>query len=155
MNDICRPQNQYRLHESLGYHATVAARLIERRVEDGLRQLGLTRVGWCVLLALSEEGLTSPSEIAQFVGIDRTGISRALRQLESDGLITRAIGRGDRRMTEVQVTDKGHDVLTRAVPVCRENVDHFSSKLTDVEQAELLRLLNKLKAGESPDMMTG
>lgn len=148
MNEICRPQTQYRLHESLGYHTTVAARLIERRVEDGLRRLGLTRVGWCILLALSEEGLTSPSEIAQFVGIDRTGISRALRQLESDGLITRAIGRGDRRMTEVHVTDQGQDILARAVPVCRENVEHFSGKLTGDEQAELLRLLDKLKAGE-------
>lgn len=149
MTELCRPKSPYRLHESLGYHATVAARLIERRVEDGLRRVGLTRVGWCILLALSEEGLSSPSEIANFVGIDRTGISRALRQLESDGLITRAIGRGDRRMTEVHVTDRGQQILAEAVPVCRENMDHFSGKLTEAEQAELVRLLNKLKEGEA------
>jgi DNA-binding MarR family transcriptional regulator len=49
-------------------------------------------VGWCILLAVEEEGLKNPSEIAQFVGIDRTATSRALRQLEDEGLIAREMG---------------------------------------------------------------
>jgi hypothetical protein len=76
---------KFGLHESLGFQITRTARTIERRVESGLRDYGLTRVGWCILLAVEEEGLKNPSEIAQFVGIDRTATSRALRQLEDDG----------------------------------------------------------------------
>ena len=45
---------KYRLHDSIGYHATLAARLVERRVEDALRTFGLTRVGWCILLAVAD-----------------------------------------------------------------------------------------------------
>jgi DNA-binding MarR family transcriptional regulator len=139
----------YRLHDSIGFHTTVVARLMERRVEDGLRKHGLTRTGWCILLALEEEKLTRPSEIAAFVAIDRTGASRALRQLEDAGLITRQIGSGDRRNTDVTITDKGRAVLNDAMPVCAENMQHFSGKLTQAEEAEMVRLLAKLRSGES------
>lgn len=140
---------KYGLHDSIGFHATAAARLVERRVEEGLRTFGLTRIGWCILLAVAEEGLKNPSDIASFVGIDRTATSRALRALEAEGLITRAIGREDRRMTEVTMTDAGYDRMIQAVPVCSENMDHFNAKLTPAEQAELKRLLSKLSDGES------
>ncbi|PIV72648.1 MAG: transcriptional regulator, partial [Rhodobacteraceae bacterium CG17_big_fil_post_rev_8_21_14_2_50_65_11] len=140
------------LHDSIGYHATFAARLVERRVEDGLRDFGLTRVGWCILLAVAEEGLRNPSDIARFVGIDRTATSRALRTLENEGLVSRAIGQEDRRTTEVTMTAAGYDRMFQVVPICRENMKHFNAKLTEAERAELKRLLIKLchgQAGES------
>ena len=62
----------YNLHASLGYQLTLVARLQARRFEDSLRPLGLTRITWCVLLAIGNEGLSQPSDIAAFVGIDRS-----------------------------------------------------------------------------------
>lgn len=139
---------RYSLHDSIGYHTTLAARLVERRVEDGLRRFGLTRVGWCILLAVAEEGLKNPSDIAAFVGIDRTATSRALRALEGQGLVSRTIGRTDRRMTEVSMTDEGRARMVRALPVCVENMAHFNAKLSADEQADLKGLLKKLYSGE-------
>ncbi len=141
-------QPKYSLHDSIGYHTTLAARLVERRVEDGLKGFGLTRIGWCILLAVAEEGLKNPSDIAGFVGIDRTATSRALRALEAKGLISRAIGRTDRRMTEVSMTDEGRARMVQALPVCVENMAHFNAKLSKGEQADLKVLLKKLYAGE-------
>jgi len=142
---------KYGLHNSIGFHATRAARMVERRVEDGLREFGLTRIGWCILLAVAEEGLKNPSDIAAFVGIDRTATSRALRALETEGLISRAIGQQDRRMTEVTMTDAGYDRMIEAVPMCSENMDHFNTKLSVAERGELKRLLHKLCDGEGTD----
>ena len=62
-----RPR-RYHLHASLGYRLTRAARIAERRFEDRLSDKGLTRMSWCVLLAVGEEGLTMPSDIADFGG---------------------------------------------------------------------------------------
>ncbi|MFW5881469.1 MAG: MarR family winged helix-turn-helix transcriptional regulator [Roseicyclus sp.] len=132
----------------MGHHITRTARIIERRVEGGLRAFGLTRVGWCILLAVEEEGLKNPSEIAQFVGIDRTATSRALRQLENDGLIGREMGRTDRRTTEVTLTEEGRLRLMQARPVCLENMDHFNAKVSAAEALELRRLLGALASGE-------
>ena len=141
-------RSKFSLHDSIGFHTTLAARLVERRVEDGLKAFGLTRISWCILLAVAEEGLKNPSDIAAFVGIDRTATSRALRALEAEGLIRRAIGRTDRRMTEVSLTDQGYARMMQAVPVCQENMAHFNAKLSKGEQAELKILLKKLYAGE-------
>jgi DNA-binding MarR family transcriptional regulator len=139
---------KFGLHNSLGFSITRTARTIERRVDSGLRDYGLTRVGWCILLALEEEGLKNPSEIAQFVGIDRTATSRALRQLEDDGLIAREMGREDRRTTTVSLTEEGLTRLVAARPLCRENMDHFNAKLSNEEALELRRLLAVLDSEE-------
>ena len=83
--------SKYRLHHSIGYHLSLAARLQERRLDGWMRPMGLTRTTWCILLAVANENLTRPSEIAEFVGIDRTATSRALRQMEEIGHHVEAI----------------------------------------------------------------
>ncbi len=114
-------QPPYRLHQSLGYHLSVTSRIQERRLDEGLKTLGLTRITWCVLLAVGNEGLTQPSEIAAFVGIDRTATSRALRQMEAAGLIARAGGTGDRRTTHVALTALGRQRIVHGTPFAMEN----------------------------------
>lgn len=136
----------YRLHQSLGYHLSVAARQQERRLDEALRRLGLTRITWCILLATGNEGLTQPSEIAEFVGIDRTATSRALRGMEADGLLKRASGTEDRRTRRVVLTPKGRDLIAKGSVHARENAAHMSQALSGEEEAELKRLLIKLHA---------
>ena len=111
----------YRLHDAIGYQLTVTARLQERRFEAALKTLGLTRITWCVLLATGDEGLSQPSDIAAFIGIDRTATSRALKQMEASGLITRDGGTGDRRTTRVCLTDLGRAKLDEAEPMAVSN----------------------------------
>ena len=142
-------QLKFGLHDSVGHYVTRTARIIERRVENHLRRFGLTRVGWCVLLAVAEEGKKNPSDIADFVGIDRTATSRALRVLENDGLIAREMGRNDRRTTEVRLTEAGEEQFRAILPACRDANMHFHAKLTEDELVTLRRLLSKLTEGET------
>ncbi|THD75678.1 MarR family transcriptional regulator [Thalassobius vesicularis] len=135
----------YRLHTSLGYHLSIAARLQERRLDDQLKTLGLTRTTWCILLAVGNEGLSQPSDIADFVGIDRTATSRALRHMEDEGLLARSSGTEDRRTRRVELTAKGCNAITRATPFARENAEIMSESLAPEEEAELKRLLTKLR----------
>lgn len=139
----------YRLHDSLGYHLTRAARVQERRLEEGLRTLGLTRTTWCILLAVGNEGLAQPSDIAEFVGVDRTATSRALRAMEAEGLISRAAGNGDGRTTEVRLTARGHARLAAGTPMAEANNAVMHARLTPGEAEELRRLLARLTEGEA------
>lgn len=139
---------RYRLHNSLGYHLSLAARIQERRLDDGLRALGLTRITWCVLLAVGNEDLTQPSDIAAFVGIDRTATSRALRQMEDAGLVDRRTGTGDRRTTEVVLTAKGAKRLTEGTPIAEANNAAMVDKLADGDGDALVALLARLVEGE-------
>ena len=138
----------YSLHSSLGYRLSVASRLQEKRLEEKLKSLGLTRIYWCILLAVENEGLFTPSDIATFVGIDRTATSRALKQMEAAGLIQRAQGKEDRRTKRVRATEDGRQKIAQAVPFAQENVRLMDVKLTHHEQSELRRLLAKLLQGE-------
>jgi DNA-binding MarR family transcriptional regulator len=139
----------YRLHQSLGYQLSVTSRMQERRLEDKLKALGLTRITWCVLLAVGNEGLTQPSEIADFVGMDRTATSRALRQMEAAGLVGRASGTGDRRTTQVALTAAGQARLDAGTPLAVASNEVLRSRLSAAEHAELAELLEKLRGGEA------
>ena len=142
----------YDLHASLGYQMSLASRLQERRLDDYLRPLGLARITWCVLVAVGSEGLRRPSEIADFVGIDRTATSRALRQLSDLGLVCRATGTGDRRTAEVTLSATGRDRLVQGVPLARANGRAIADKLQPGEAEQLSALLRKILAGEATSL---
>ena len=140
--------NTYRLHDALGYQLSRTARFQERGFEEKIRGIGLTRLTWCILLAVTGEKLSRPSEIAAFVGIDRTATSRALRQMEAHGLIDRTTGERDKRTTQVIATPEGARRVMQGNTYAAENALHFDAKLTADENQELRRLLAKLRENE-------
>lgn len=142
-------KNTYDLHGALGYQLTITARTIEKRFDDRLKTLSLTRVFWCILLAVEAEQLHLPSEIADYIGLDRTAVSRALRQMEQVNLVQRHAGKHDRRTTKVTLTGHGADLLQQAIPFARENAGAFAQKLSPTEHATLELLLRKLRTGET------
>jgi DNA-binding MarR family transcriptional regulator len=144
----------YRLHASLGYYLSIAARQQERRLDEALKTIGLTRTTWCVLLAVGNEGLSQPSDIAGFVGIDRTATSRALRQMEADGLLARSNGTEDRRTRRVELTDKGRAAIIAATPFARANAAIMAEQLDAGEQEALIRLLAKLRPADDAPLNT-
>lgn len=135
------------------YQLTLTSRLQERRLEEGLRRLGLTRLSWCVLLAVEVEGCSQPSEIAQFIGIDRTATSRALRQMEAKGWLARHTGAADRRTTRVALTVEGAALLAKAVPIAEDNAQHFLAKLPPEGAAQLQSLMADLRTGEAHNLL--
>jgi len=135
----------YHLHDAIGYQLTVTARLQERRFEAALKTIGLTRITWCVLLAVGDETLRHPSAIASFIGIDRTAASRALRQMEGDGLIVRDGGTADKRTTRVSLTKTGAEKLANAAPLAAESRATIEAKLPPDDLAHLRRLLARLR----------
>jgi MarR family transcriptional regulator for hemolysin len=145
---------KYRLHQSLGYQLSLTSRAQERRLDERLRSLGLTRITWCVLLALGNEALSMPSGIADFVGIDRSAASRALRQMEAAGLIVRQIGRSDRRTTRVELTELGRERLREGTPMAVENNRIMQARLAPGETEEVMRLLRKLRGDDAQGLPT-
>lgn len=141
-------ESRFHLHGSLGYQITMLARVIERRFEQRIAEFGLTRPMWCVLLAAGEEGLSAPSDIAGYIGIDRTATSRTLRQMEERGFITRGSGPEDGRSVRVGLTAKGQGALEAVLPLARENAAHFEAKLSAQELAQLREAAAKLLQDE-------
>lgn len=143
---------RYDLHKGLAYQFSLLSQINTRRMERGLAELGLTRLMWCVLLAVIEEGKENPSDIAEFIGINRTAASRTFRQMEDRGLISRKSSLQDRRNTRLLATDKGHELLTQAIPHAKALSTRIRSKLSQDEQKSLEDILFKLLDGERKEV---
>lgn len=137
----------YRLHDSLGFRLSRAARIQERRLDHRLKRLGLTRVTWCVLLAVGNENLKQPTEIAGFAGVDRTAIWRALRQMQAAGLIDRISAHADGRKRAVVLTAKGEDCLNRGSPLAAANNAAMLERLGETDVEHMKALLDRLIEG--------
>ncbi len=140
------------MQKGLGYRLSLLASITSRKIETYLADLGLTRLMWCVLLAIEEEGLTQPSEIADFIGINRTAASRTLRQMHERKLINRLPGRDDGRNIVVTATEKGKKALDKAIPKALVVAQDIRSKLTEEEVAVFEGLVDKMLAGEIRDL---
>ena len=69
---------------------------------------------WCVLTGVGYDGVTNPSELADYIGITRPATSRLLRTMETRGLLERSYGGNDGRMIEVRLSARGAEVLALA-----------------------------------------
>ncbi|WP_316015279.1 MarR family winged helix-turn-helix transcriptional regulator [Roseobacter sp. HKCCA0434] len=140
------------LKSSLGYQLSLAARRAERGFEGALAGHELTRLGWCVLLAAGQEGLSRPSDIADWIGVDRAAISRLLTVLEDQGRITREADEEDARVRGVVLTRSGRDVLKAGIVAAEENVARVYGGLAAEDRAQLHRILGIINAtGDAPD----
>ena len=140
---IMSKSKPYDLHDRLGYKLALVARINDQFMDAGLAEIGLTRQMWCVLVAVGEQKICQPSEIASYIGINRSAVSRTLRDMDSKGMLERHCGSGDGRSTLVSLTDEGCRLLTASLPISYQSQVRMAESLSSREQAQLARLLDK------------
>ncbi len=141
----------YTLHDRLGYRVSRLARIMQTRLEEVLAAEDLTRMMWLVLTGLGEDGVRTPSELADYIGITRPAASRLLKRMEARGFVIRADGDGDGRSIALGLTEAGREVLERARPRVDAMTAHFVSKLDGATHAALMDGLDRLAEGERGD----
>lgn len=85
---------------------TLAARLIQRRQDDALAPLGLTRAAVIALEGLMD-GPLNQEQLADAIRVQSQTLGRVLTRLEAAGLITRTRQAADRRQLKVELTEAG------------------------------------------------
>ncbi|CAI3791351.1 MarR family winged helix-turn-helix transcriptional regulator [Pseudarthrobacter sp. MM222] len=131
-----------------------AARLVQRRQDEALAPLGLTRAAVIALEAVAPRPLNQ-EQLAAKVHVQSQTLGRVLARLESQGLVTRTRSETDRRQLQVVLTDAGKTVLNAA----REAENNAFPAAMDVEgwgilQQQLARFVESLQ-GPSPDSTGG
>ena len=140
----------YDLRSGLGYRLSLAAHLNQMEFESDLTTLGITRQMWCVLIAVGQHQITRPTEIAAYIGINRTAASRSIRQMAQRGLLERRNGTQDKRTNEVNLTEKGVETLQKALPMAQNAQNNLRSRLSENELSQLSNLLDKLIQTNNP-----
>jgi DNA-binding MarR family transcriptional regulator len=106
----------------------MAARAVTRAYDSILRPVGLRATQLYVLVAVAIDGATSIAALADFLGMDRTTLTRNLRPLQKQGLIS--VGpEGWRRSRNLEITKKGRSRLREALPLWERAQDALREKL--------------------------
>ncbi|WP_066288413.1 MarR family winged helix-turn-helix transcriptional regulator [Arthrobacter sp. B6] len=133
-------RNSYRL-------LTLAARMVQRRQDDALAPLGLTRAAVIALEALAA-GPLNQEQLAAAVHVQSQTLGRVLLRLEGTGHITRTRQTGDRRQFKVELTEAGAAALAAAAQAETRAYPQDPAISWTVLREELAKLVGSLP---SPD----
>ena len=110
------------------------------------RKARLSTIKLIVLQALaSNNGVMSPSEIAEWTQTERHNITALVGRMRQDGLVVTERNSRDKRVVNIKLTDKGREVVMQAMPVAREIVDNVMSSITERDAALLEKRLRVLR----------
>ncbi|MCX5384698.1 MarR family winged helix-turn-helix transcriptional regulator [Streptomyces sp. NBC_00083] len=146
-----RQQALWMADRCLGRRIARLHRLVSRRFEAELRKSGLTLPQLEVLSEMAVSGEpVRPSEIAGWLGIERSTISRNLDLLAQLGYVSAAEVSATGRTTRVVVTDAGHQALMDAEPAWARAQEWISGAVDDDAIDALDRWLTALELAPRP-----
>lgn len=110
-------------------HVQRASRAVGRHYDNALRHLGLNNWQFSLLAALGADGSPSVTELAAFLGMDRTTMTRNLHVLEQRGLLRMQPDARDGRIKRASLTPDGRDLLLAALDSWREANDAMKARI--------------------------
>ncbi|MEF3367262.1 MarR family winged helix-turn-helix transcriptional regulator [Methylocystis sp. 9N] len=127
-----------------------AARLLARRFDRAFAPLGLTNGQFSLMMALCAPQAPTLGRLADFLAMDRTTLTAALKSLERRGLVRVAADEEDRRARRLFLTDAGCAALAAAAPIWRKEHGAVEAELSSSEADRLRKSLKKLGAESKP-----
>jgi DNA-binding MarR family transcriptional regulator len=99
-------------------HVSRVSRAVVAAYDPALAPFDLTGHQFNLMMTLSEKGPLSVGDLAHALGMDASGVPRAIRPLTEKGLIATAPG-DDRRRRMLSITEAGRARLSETVPAWR------------------------------------
>lgn len=110
-----------------------------------LKPCGLTVNQFSLLSSANRIGVCSVSELAQYVGLERTTLARSLKHLFEEGYIEDISPTGT-RSRQMRVTRAGLHVLEVGVPLWEEAQNGVAAKIGEENVNTLMNLLSSLES---------
>ena len=98
-------------------HVQRAARALARHFDDVFRPLGITGGQYSLLMSLNRPMPPTITETADFLAMDRTTLTAALKPLERRKLVAVKVDEEDRRSRRLELTPAGRSLLAKAYPL--------------------------------------
>jgi len=120
---------------------------LERSLQETFSEFGLTVAEFDVLAALRRSGQPyrlSPTELFNTLMVTSGTMTHRIDRLEQTDLVKRIPDMNDRRGLLIELTDKGFNLIERAVEAHVMNEHRILSVLDQSERQDLAQLLRKL-----------
>lgn len=126
---------------------TRLAKHLEQAIQETFSEFGLTVGEFDVLATLRRSGhpyQLSPTELFNTLMVSSGTMTHRVDRLEQAELVQRIPDLSDRRGTQIKLTDKGFDIIEKAVEAHVVNEHRILSGLDVSEREVLTQLLRKL-----------
>lgn len=114
---------------------------MSRRITGSFR---LTMTEWRIMLQLAEHEALSASDIVAYSAMEKSKVSRAIKNLESRDLVLRQAATDDLRVKRLALTETGRKRYEALVPRILDWEKELIDGLEVSEYRDLLYLLEKL-----------
>ena len=122
--------SNFDLDAFLPYQLAVLSARVSRAISSLYKdKFGISVPEWRVVAHLSQAGSVSVREIHQRVDMDKSKVSRAATRLETSGYISKRVNGSDRRLVELALTQKGHDMVAKLTPIAQKFEHDFLKEL--------------------------
>ena len=113
--------------ECLAMRARLLSRTVTSVYDEALRPLGITIGQLNILAVVAKRGPIAQGEVAQFLSMEKSTMSRNVKRMRQHGWLREAPGAGRRLLLEVSAT--GRRMLGRAAPPWSEAQAEVSALL--------------------------
>lgn len=121
-----------------------AARAVARRYDEALRPLDLNNGQFSTLTAIAGMQPAGMQALAEFLAMDRTTLTAALKPLERRGLVEVSVSESDARGRDVSLALKGRALLARAMPIWQALQQELTAEIGGTRAADLRGQLSRL-----------
>ena len=119
-----------------------ALRYLERFISSNVKEnsvcCGVTPTQCHILLKVEEEAEISPSRLREYIGLDKSSLSRTLDGLVRLSLIERRQSSSDRRYQNISLTERGKNYVDRLNKECDKYYEPLFESLSDELRVRLL-----------------
>jgi len=137
----------YNPEDSLGRLIADVSRRILTGFDEELaaRGMGITGAQWVILMRIARGCATTAAELCRFGHCDTGSMTRMLDRLEEKGLIRRVPSSKDRRITLLELTEAGLDLLPHLPPVAVQVLNAHLRGFSREELDQLKGFLNRIR----------
>jgi DNA-binding MarR family transcriptional regulator len=131
--------------ECLGFRARLLSRIITSVYDDNLSAVGLKASQFSVLNAVASREDALPAELAKFLEMDESTLSRNVARMCARGWLWLEPGEDDRRSHRIRLTDMGKALLRKSYPAWQQAQGQVAHKLGPDGVAALKLVVRKLR----------
>lgn len=147
MSNLDRPA----FERGTGFLLARLGSLAQRSWSVFLSEIGLTQSQYALLCVLVEHGELVQRRLAEFATIEPRNVGYVVDELESAGLVERAVDPTDHRRRHVRITHAGVALMRSLETRLRVEQSEFLGALTDDERAHLNALLQRVLTSHVAD----
>jgi DNA-binding MarR family transcriptional regulator len=132
------------LRTHVGFWLRFVSNHVSHAFARKLQASGVTAAEWVVMREMYDEKETSPSALAERIGMTRGGVSKLVDRLVGKQFITRTDRTDDRRFQSIALTAAGRRLVPQLAALADRNDQEFFGPLSARERVALLATMKKL-----------